>query len=256
MPEKLPHGKKPGVADSDEKDADARSQTRWAQNRKVHFIQDADHSSPALVLQFDEASAQLTAKSLDQLNRLIPVLLGKQNRIEIRGHSTRRPLPGDSPYRDLWQLCFARSEETMKYLEQKGIEPDRLRLSQAGASEPVTNRIESAWQRENARVEVFLLTEMADDQPGVQKTGQTGAVVDHSDGKGTASGEKGPDKDRKAGTGVDKLLPANKEARPEVTTPVEAATPPAAETSSPAAADARPEVKEVAPEGKSAAPGG
>jgi chemotaxis protein MotB len=254
MPEKLPHGKKPGVADSDEKDADARAQTRWAQNRKVHFIQDADHSSPALVLQFDEASAQLTAKSLDQLNRLIPVLLGKQNRIEIRGHSTRRPLAGDSPYHDLWQLCFARSEETMKYLEQKGIEPDRLRLSQAGASEPVTNRIESAWQKENARVEVFLLTEMADDQPGVQKSSPTGAEVDQTQGKGTAAGEKSAAKDRKTDA-VDKPLPASKEARPEVTTPKGAASP-AAESSLPAAAGARPEVKEVAPEGKAAAAGG
>jgi chemotaxis protein MotB len=181
MPEKLPHGKKPGIADSDEKNADARAQSRWAQNRKIHFVQDADHTSPALVLQFDEASAELTKQSIDQLNRLIPVLLGKQNRIEIRGHSTRRPLPRDSAYKDLWQLCFARSMETMKYLADHGVEPDRLRLSQAGASEPVTNRIESAWQKENARVEVFLLTEMADDAPGVEKGAQSAAIIDKPD---------------------------------------------------------------------------
>jgi chemotaxis protein MotB len=224
MPEKLPHGKKPGIADSDEKDADARAQTRWAQNRKVHVIQDADHSTPALVLQFDEASAQLTAKSLDQLNRLIPVLLGKQNRIEIRGHSTRRPLPGDSPYHDLWQLCFARSEETMKYLEQKGIEPERLRLSQAGASEPVTNRIESAWQKENSRVEVFLLNEMADEQPGVPKSSQTGAVVDKTEGKGAGDAGKNADKDRKAAA-ENKVAPASNNVRSEVTAPEAASAP-------------------------------
>jgi chemotaxis protein MotB len=209
MPEKLPHGKKPGIADSDEKNADARAQSRWAQNRKVQFIQDPDHTSPALVLQFDEASAQLNKQSLEQLNRFIPVLLGKLNRIEIRGHSTRRPLPGDSPYHDLWQLCFARSAETMKYLEQHGIEPERLRLSQAGASEPVTNRIESAWQKENSRVEVFLLTEMADEQPGMQKLGQTGAVVDQSEAKGFKETGKGA-KDRKA-RDDSKVMPQSKE---------------------------------------------
>jgi chemotaxis protein MotB len=198
MPEKLPHGKKPGIADSDEKDADARAQSRWAQNRKVQLVQDPEHTSPALVLQFDEASAQLNKQSLEQLNRFIPVLLGKLNRIEIRGHSTRRPMPGDSPYHDVWQLCFARSAETMKYLEQHGIEPDRVRLSQAGASEPVTNRIESAWQRENSRVEIFLLSEMADEQPGMQKSGQGGAVMEKLEGKGTKETGKGAAKDHKA----------------------------------------------------------
>jgi flagellar motor protein MotB len=214
MPEKLPHGKKPGIADSDEKNSDARAQSRWAQNHKVQFIQDPDHTSPALVLQFDEESAQLTKQSLEQLNRFIPMLLGKLNRVEIRGHSTRRPLPGDSPYHDLWQLCFARSAETMKYLEQHGVEPDRLRLSQAGASEPVTNRIESAWQKENARIEIFLLNEMADEQPGMQQSSQMGAVMDAAEGKGIKDAGKGA-KDRKARDEIE-VTPQSKEVRQEV----------------------------------------
>ena len=233
MPEKLPHGKKPGIADSDEKNADARAQLRWAQNRKMQFIQDPDHTSPAMVLQFDEDSAELSKKSQDQLNRLVPVLLGKLNRVEIRGHSTRRPLPPESPYKDLWQLCFARAEATMKYLEERGVEPDRLRLSAAAASEPVTNRIESAWQKENSRVEVFLLNEMADNQPGTQKGGQMGAVIDQSEGKGTA-------KEKKAAA-------ESKPVRPEVTTPAVEGAP----------AESKPgETKEAAPESNASATGG
>jgi flagellar motor protein MotB len=241
MPEKLPHGKKPGIADSDERNADARAQTRWAQNRKVHFIQDPDHTSPALVLQFDDASAELSAKSIEQLNRLIPVLLGKQNRIEIRGHSTRRPLPGDSAYRDLWQLCFARAAETMKYLEQHGIEPDRMRLSEAGASEPVTNRIESAWQKENSRVEVFLLNEMADEQPGMEKPGQTDAAAESTDGKKSAEAGAGAAKDHKV-TADEMILPARKPEHPEMDPPTEEKN----------SAEGKP----VVPEVNTAAPGG
>jgi chemotaxis protein MotB len=183
MPEKLPHGKKPGIADSDEKNADARAQSRWAQNRRVHFIQDTDHTSPAQVLQFDETSAELSKQSIEQLNRLLPVLVGKQNRIEIRGHTTRRPLPSDSPYHDLWQLAYARSAETMNYLERHGVEPERLRLSQAGAYEPITNRIESAWQKENSRVEIFLLSEMADDVPGTQTSTKAAGEPEKPSGK-------------------------------------------------------------------------
>ena len=83
-----------------------------------------------------------TAK--EQLDKLIPNLVGKLNKIEIRGHSTRRPLPADSPYRDLWQLCYARCLAVMDYFEEHGIEADRLRLSQSAAFEPLTSRIETA----------------------------------------------------------------------------------------------------------------
>jgi outer membrane protein OmpA-like peptidoglycan-associated protein len=262
MPEKLPHGKKPGIADSDEKDADARAQSRWAQNRKVQLVQDPDDTSPALVLQFDEASAQLNKQSLEQLNRFIPVLLGKLNRIEIRGHSTRRPMPGDSPYHDVWQLCFARSAETMKYLEQHGIEPDRVRLSQAGASEPVTNRIESAWQRENSRVEIFLLSEMADDQPGMQKSGQSGGVMEKSDGKDGKPVSKATNKDQKAApenkanleskltAPAESVAPESNSTGADAKSPDSPGATPAAAAANAAAAVTAPAVESLAPESK------
>jgi outer membrane protein OmpA-like peptidoglycan-associated protein len=228
MPEKLPHGKKPGIADSDEKNADARAQSRWAQNRQVHFAQDSDHTSPALVLQFDETSAELTKQSIDQLKRLLPVLIGKQNRVEVRAHSTHRPLPADSPYHDLWQLCYARAEATMKYLVENGVEPERIRLSEAAAFEPITTRIESAWQKENSRVEIFLLSELADDLPGTQSSSKTAGDADKTKGKPPAA------KTAESGGSAE---PNDHAGRPESVTP-------------PAVNEAAPQDQEVRPEGK------
>lgn len=54
----------------------------------------------------------------------------------------------------------------MNYLIGHGIEPDRIRLSQSAAYEPLTTRLESTWQNENNCVEVFLLTEVASKSPG------------------------------------------------------------------------------------------
>jgi chemotaxis protein MotB len=175
-PQKLDPGTKPGAADSDGHDPDAQAKSRWAQQRKVHFLQDRDRTTPALVVPFDESTAELSDEGKRQLDRLIPGLVGKLNKIEVRGHSTRRPLPADSPYRDLWQLCYARCLAVMQYFEDHGIESDRLRLSQSAASEPLTTRIETALQNENARVEVFLLDEMADERPGTS----TGGAADES----------------------------------------------------------------------------
>ncbi len=113
-------------------------------------------------MNFDESSAELPKEAQKRLTDLLPALVGKQNQIELRSHSTRRPLPKDSPYRDHWQLCYERSQQTMKFLATHGVEPDRIRLSQSAAYEPLTTRLESAWQNENNCVEVFLLTNVVD----------------------------------------------------------------------------------------------
>jgi chemotaxis protein MotB len=156
-----------------EENVDPQSKSKWAQKRDVRFLQDGDRNTPAIVVRFDESSAELSQQAQDQFERLIPSLVGKLNKIEVRGHSTRRPLPAGSPYGDLWQLCYVRCQATMDYLVEHGIEPERLRLSQSAAFDPVTRRLESSWQQENSRVEVFLLDELADEPPGTEPSKNT-----------------------------------------------------------------------------------
>ena len=59
-------------------------------------------------------------------------LAGKPHKIEIRGYAVRRPQGEDGTNTDQWQLCYARCVAAMNYLCQQGIEPNRIRLSQAG----------------------------------------------------------------------------------------------------------------------------
>jgi hypothetical protein len=54
----------------------------------------------------------------------------------------------------------------MRYLEQEGVEPARIRLSQAGVFEPLTLRAEMEKQVQNSRVEVYLLGEFTEDFAG------------------------------------------------------------------------------------------
>jgi chemotaxis protein MotB len=121
----------------------------WQQKQKLHLMNDTQRNLPALVVNFDEGSAELTK----------------------------------SAHRDHWQLCYARSQATMDFLEKHGVEPDRIRLSQSAAYEPLTTRLESAWQDANNCVEVFLLTEIVDRVPGTQALGDsrepTGSSVGH-----------------------------------------------------------------------------
>jgi chemotaxis protein MotB len=161
MPGHQPSTREPGTEEKDLGAKGANEASRWSQGYRMHVLQEGDRLPPALVVQFDEASPDLSTFAQQQLDQLLPMMIGKSNRVEIRGHSTHRPLPEGSKFANHWDLCYTRSQAVMLYLIQRGIEADRIRLSQSGAYEPVTTRFELAWQRENSRVEVYLLSEVA-----------------------------------------------------------------------------------------------
>lgn len=110
---------------------------------------------------FPKHSAELSDEAKAQLSALVPELLGKPNKVEIRGHASRGALPADSPYADLWQISFARALSTMDYLIDHGVEASRIRLSQDAAYEPYSRDGNEVEDPRNARVEVFAVDELA-----------------------------------------------------------------------------------------------
>jgi chemotaxis protein MotB len=161
VPGHQPSTRAPGTEEKDMGAAGSKDKSRWTQGYRMHVLQEGDRLPPAAVVQFDETTADLSDSGKRQLDGLLPMMIGKSNRVEIRGHSTHRPLPEGGKFTNHWELCYERSQAVMQYLIQHGVEADRIRLSQSGAFEPVTTRFEAAWQRENSRVEVYLLSEVA-----------------------------------------------------------------------------------------------
>lgn len=160
----------PPEADDDEKIA--------AHKAFLVKLHDGEKTSVGATVQFDEESAELDKASKARLAELAPMLRGKPNKIEIRGHSTMRPLSPDSQYQDAWELCYARCLATLHHLTENGVEPERIRLSQAGVYEPRTQETKPNSRARNARVEVFLLGEHAADLKGTRKE-REGRVGDH-----------------------------------------------------------------------------
>lgn len=131
---------------------------------------------------FAATSAELTELGKSHLASLAPELAGIPQRIEVRGHASRAPLPPDSTFKDPWALSFARCQATMQFLAEHGIEPERMRLSQAGAFQPATTAESADRQKENERVEVFVLREFV--------SSSSGATADaHRARRGAAHGE-------------------------------------------------------------------
>jgi len=130
----------------------------------LFVVHGGQQETTGTIVSFDESSAELDDPAKERLQRLVPALLGKRSKIEIRGHATRRPLGTESPFQDAWQLCYARCLAVRQYLERAGVETERFRLSQAGVYEPQT--IRETQEKQNARVEVFVLAERVEDLTG------------------------------------------------------------------------------------------
>jgi chemotaxis protein MotB len=131
----------------------------------VLTIHGPDRTAVGALIVFADDSSELDDEGRRQIHRILPKLAGMPQKIEVRGHASRRGHKA-SDEQAAWQISYQRCLTVMKYLQELGIEPNRIRLTQAGVHEPFTIRSESDVQPRNSRVEVFLLAELAEDLVG------------------------------------------------------------------------------------------
>jgi chemotaxis protein MotB len=114
---------------------------------------------PAGRIFFAEGSADLTDVERQKLRMVADELAGKTQKIEIRGHASRLPLPPDAKYQDRTDLAYARCRTVQAELIGLGVDPRRIRLGVAGASEPLAVGQDQAQMRMCSRVDIHLLNE-------------------------------------------------------------------------------------------------
>lgn len=127
-----------------------------------------DRTIVGTVITFGESEVDLDEEARAQLKGLVPRIEGKPQKIEVRGHAMRQP-PREGQEHVPWQMSYTRCLNTMQFLIDQGISPERIRLSQAGAFEPYTLADDPAKAANNSRVEVYLLNEVAHDAIGTQE---------------------------------------------------------------------------------------
>jgi chemotaxis protein MotB len=136
---------------------------------------------PASFPRFQAALSPELKKNLDIIARVVGE---KSNQIVIRGHASPEPLPGDGdvaaaavgiavpwpktqsqrfltidglPIRSQMDLSFARARVVADYLISKKIDPRRLLVTAAGDAEQRLLTRNRAGQKQNRRVDVFLI---------------------------------------------------------------------------------------------------
>jgi chemotaxis protein MotB len=116
-------------------------------------------TSIGTVVHFADDSAELDAEALRRLKEIAPLIVGKPQKIEVRGHTSRRPLVVGGPFADHWQLSYARCVAVMVELEKLGIPGERMRISQSAGYEPLATPDDDYSGGGHSRVEVSLLNE-------------------------------------------------------------------------------------------------
>ena len=100
--------------------------------------QGGERTSIGTVIHFADDSAELDNEAQRRLKEIAPLLVGKPQKIEVRGHSSRRPLPAGSRLRrSLGDSPISRCLAVMNEMEKLGIPHERMRLSQAAGYEPL-----------------------------------------------------------------------------------------------------------------------
>ncbi|QDU55310.1 OmpA/MotB family protein [Aeoliella mucimassa] len=129
------------------------------ENNRVQTVRPGRNATTGGVIYFEELSAELDDDARQKLLGIAKQVAGKPQKLEIRGHTSKRPVQTSQNIRDHWDLAYDRCYNVMQELIKLGIEPERIRLGSAGSYEPLDTGLDPMERKRNARVEVLMWDE-------------------------------------------------------------------------------------------------
>jgi chemotaxis protein MotB len=106
-------------------------------------------------LNFPAGKAQLLESSLQYLDALLPVLKGADFRIIVEGHTDNLPI-NTLAYRSNWELSAARAATFVSYLEEHGVDPQRLAVHGFGPNDPIAPNDTDENRARNRRIKIMI----------------------------------------------------------------------------------------------------
>ncbi len=113
---------------------------------------------------FDSGSDALKDQGREELDKLAQAVLELEAQIpseinwvlRVDGHTDDRPLTGNGRFRNNWELSAARAISVVRYLIDKGVEPDRLVAAGFGQYQPLAQGDSPEALARNRRIELKL----------------------------------------------------------------------------------------------------
>lgn len=116
---------------------------------------------------FDEGRAEIRPEVMDDLIKVASIVHGYNHKIEIRGHTSKAPLPQECLFKDHMDLSLARARAVSDFLVMQGVNARRIRVAGVGDTEPLVDRAYDPEERKiNSRVEITVLESLVTDFAG------------------------------------------------------------------------------------------
>jgi len=125
------------------------------EHSRVQTVRPGRNATKGGVIFFPEDTAVLSDSNKQRLKQIALQIAGKPQKVEVRGHTSRKPTTKG----DHWDLSYQRCHIVMQFLVDFGIDAERIRLGAAGSHEPINSGVDAEHRKQNARVEVLMWDE-------------------------------------------------------------------------------------------------
>jgi len=108
---------------------------------------------------FDSGRTDIKSVGQAALDKIAKVLAGvKDRRIDIEGHTDSQKITGElaRAFPSNWELSAARATNVVRYLEGKGVDPERMAAVGKSEFRPVSSNTTAAGRQANRRIEIVL----------------------------------------------------------------------------------------------------
>ncbi len=106
---------------------------------------------------FETGSAELKPAAKEALVEVSQYIRGENNKIEVRGHTTKAEVGPDRSFESEHDLAYARASAVARFLTAQKVRADRLRRVSCGSSEPLILRAyDERTKAANRRVEIIV----------------------------------------------------------------------------------------------------
>jgi chemotaxis protein MotB len=111
------------------------------------------------IVSFGGDGLLLAEKDRQRLKKIAEELAGKPQEIEVVGHVSPMPLPPESPYRDRWELAYARCRRIVDALERLKIDSERIRIGVLHSGKAAAD---NAAGTQDGQVDIYLDDSLAE----------------------------------------------------------------------------------------------
>jgi len=125
---------------------------------QIEELKDGIHVRMSSALLYREGAVELSPKGRGALDKVAPQFAAETYEIDVVGNTDNLPIGPElaGRYPTNWELAGERAAIVVRYLQEQGVDPTRMRAISAGQYHPVDSNDTPEGRARNRRTEILL----------------------------------------------------------------------------------------------------